>query len=446
MSLSDSSNMASLGADLLTDDGISPCLRRPMKRILFFGEAVSLAHAARPYLLAASLDKSQYDVHFAVADRYAIVPRGEGSLRLWPLHSIAPEAFLTALANGQPIYREDTLREYVIEDLAILDEVRPDLVIGDFRLSLSVSAPLRNIHYVAITNAHWSPYSCRTRFPFPEHPLGKLIGIPLASWLFNLVQPIAFKQHAAPLNRVRRSYGFEQFADLREAYTWADTTLYADVPELLPTKNLPAYHRYIGPLLWSPDVPKPNWWEQLAPAEVCVYVTLGSSGQVNALGAVLEGLARLPVTVLLASAGRPLRVNLPRNVHIAEYLPGTDAARRSAFVICNGGSATAYQALAVGTPVLGIPSNLDQHLTMAAITEFGAGTMIRSESATAELVAILGQRMLEDRRLKQSAVDVQAMFEACIATRNFSQLIKKILSAGSVESGASANNGRGGPT
>jgi len=315
--------------------------------------------------------------------------------------------------------------------------VRPDLVVGDFRLSLSVSAPLRNIHYVAITNAHWSPYSCRKRFPFPELPLGKWLGMPLASRLFGLAQPIAFRMHAAPLNRVRRSYGLEPFADLREAYTWADTTLYADVPELLPTEGLPANHRYIGPLLWSPEVPKPDWWEHLAPDEVCVYVTLGSSGQVNALGPVLQGLAQLPVTVLLASAGRPLPADVPSTVRVAEYLPGTEAARRSAFVVCNGGSATAYQALAVGTPVLGIPSNLDQHLTMDAIAEFGAGAMIRSEAVAPKSVRRFGQQMLEDRRLKRTALDAQATFESYRATRIFSRLVAEVLGSSSVATPAS---------
>ena len=34
-------------------------------RILFIAEAVSLAHIARPFVLAQSLDPSRYEVHFA---------------------------------------------------------------------------------------------------------------------------------------------------------------------------------------------------------------------------------------------------------------------------------------------------------------------------------------------------------------------------------------------
>ena len=48
--------------------------------------------------------------------------------------------------------------------------VRPGVVVGDFRLSLSISARLAGIPYVALINAHWSPWSTQ-RFPLPELPI-----------------------------------------------------------------------------------------------------------------------------------------------------------------------------------------------------------------------------------------------------------------------------------
>ena len=49
----------------------------------------------------------------------------------------------------------------------MLAEIAPDLVVGDLRVSLSVSARLAGIPYVAIANAYWSPYA-RRRFPLPD--------------------------------------------------------------------------------------------------------------------------------------------------------------------------------------------------------------------------------------------------------------------------------------
>jgi UDP:flavonoid glycosyltransferase YjiC (YdhE family) len=256
--------------------------------------------------------------------------------------------------------------------------------------------------------------------------LGKLVGVPLASRLFNLFQPFVLAQHAAPLNRVRRSHGLAPFAGLHDVYTWADTTLYADVPELVVTDHLPGNHAYIGPILWSPDVPKPGWWAELSADDTCIYVTVGSSGQVAALAAILEGLAKLPVTVLLATAGRTASGPLPANVRVANYLPGSEAARRSAVVICNGGSATVYQALADGVPVLGLPSNLDQHLTMASVTEVGAGLSIRAEAASAVSVREAVQQLLTQRRFADGAKKVSEWFAAFPAERRFEEALRRL--------------------
>ena len=45
---------------------------------------------------------------------------------------------------------------------------QPDLVIGDFRLSLSVSARVAGVPYIAIANSWWSPFG-RPRFELAEN-------------------------------------------------------------------------------------------------------------------------------------------------------------------------------------------------------------------------------------------------------------------------------------
>ena len=400
------------------------------KRVLFVAEAVSLAHATRPLVLAKALDAAGYEVHFAVAARYPLAFEGT-SIRVWPIDSTMPGDFQAALARGQPIYDADTLTGYVRQELALLEQLRPDVVVGDFRLSLSVSAALRRVHYVSITNGHWSPYSSDRSLPLPEHPLGRILGVTLAEKLFRLVTPFVLAHHARPLNRVRRAHGLPPLDGLRQVYTSADTTLYADVPQLVPTRGLPCNHRYIGPIVWSPDLPSPPWWNALPGDRVCVYVTLGSSGQVGAIEAVLEALAALPVAVMLATANRLETRQLPDNVLVAAYLPGAKAAKRAALVICNGGSATVYQALAEGRPVLGIPSNLDQHLTMARVTAVGAGLSVRAEHASAQRIRDAVTRLLADEQWMAGAQRVAGWFGEYPAERMFVDTMDEIASGGS---------------
>src|SRR5262249_35172548 len=138
---------------------------------------------------------------------------------LRPVRSIPGPQFLAALARGRPLYDAATLRSYVREDLEVLREVRPDLVVGDFRLSLGVSARLAGAPSAATRNAYWSPYA-RVRSPLPELPFVRWVGLPAARLLFRLARPAAFAVHARPLNRVRREYGLPSLGrDLRRVYT-----------------------------------------------------------------------------------------------------------------------------------------------------------------------------------------------------------------------------------
>jgi UDP:flavonoid glycosyltransferase YjiC (YdhE family) len=396
------------------------------KRILFFGEAVTLAHVARPMVLARSLDATRFAVEFACHPRFSpLFPESRFPLRR--IETIPSEQFEAALAAGRPLYDVATLRRYVEEDLLIIEAFRPDAVVGDFRLSLAVSAAAARVPYFNLTNVYWSPYA-RQRFPVPELALSRMLGVRLGQILFNLARPIAFAHHAQALNTVRREHGLPSLGhDLRQTYTYADHTLYADIPQLIPTSKLPANHHFLGAVLWSPDVPIPDWWEDLDDERPLVYVTLGSSGRSELLPVVLEALSGLPVTVMAATAGRVSLARVPANARVADYLPGEAAAARARLVICNGGSPTTQQALTAGIPVLGIPGNLDQHLNMQAVAAAGAGQVLRAGHASVSAVAAAAASLLNEQRFTRAATGLAATFQQYHAAARFQHLLKAAL-------------------
>ncbi len=394
------------------------------RRILFCAEAVTLAHVTRPFVLARALDPERYEIHFACADGYDWLLANSDFVR-HALHSISPARFMRALANGSPLYDLATLEGYVREEQSLLERIRPDVVVGDFRLSLAVSAVKARIPYVALANIHWSPFA-RLRYPLPEHPLARLLGVRVADALFQLARPIAFAIHAAPMNRLRRRHGLPALGSLQSVYTHGDLTLYCDTPGLVPTESLPAHHRYIGPVLWAPSLSLPGWWNSLPTDRPIVYVTLGSSGQVERLPEVIATLGGLPVTAIVATAGRMRPANLPANVFCADYLPGIEAARRAALVICNGGSATAYQALSVGTPVLGLCSNLDQYLTMQCIERHGAGRLLRSGKVTSMKLRSVVEDMLRNPGCREAEARAALEFAEYDATIRFAACVDSL--------------------
>ncbi len=153
------------------------------------------------------------------------------------------------------------------------------------RLSLAISAPVEKVPYAALINAYWSPFAERDGFPLPEHPIVKLLGVALAERHFPRALPAVFRHFARPFNRLRLRHGLEAIGTLPEVLTFSDLTLFPDVPALVPTRDSPAHHRYLGYVPWAPPVPLPDWWGRLHPERPTVYVTLGSSGRVQRLSA-----------------------------------------------------------------------------------------------------------------------------------------------------------------
>jgi UDP:flavonoid glycosyltransferase YjiC (YdhE family) len=398
------------------------------KKILFVAEAVTLAHVGRPLALAGALDARRYELHFACAPGHEAMLAG-GALTYWPIASIPGAQFLAALAAGRPVYDEATLRRYVEDDRRLLAEVRPDLVVGDFRLSLSVSARLARVPYIAVSNAYWSPY-VRQHYQVPAIPLARHLPLALADGLFRLVRPLAFAAHTLPLNRVRRLHGLPALGwDLRRVYTDADWTAYADIPELFAPEGMPPSHRYLGPVIWSPPVAPPAWWDGLPSELPLVYVTLGSSGQGALLATVLDALASLPVTVVAATAGKAMPTTVPANAHVASYLPGDEAARRASLVVCNGGSPTSQQALTAAVPVLGIAGNLDQFLNMHGIVAAGAGALLRADRLSAAAVREGVAALLNQPHAYGAALRIAQQFRHYPAGERFAALLATALAS-----------------
>lgn len=396
------------------------------RRVLFVAENVSLAQVVRLRVLAGSLDPRRYEVAFACSAFDPLIFDGTGFAR-HAIQSIGAAEMHRRMAWGRRLYGRRTLAGYVREDLALLERVQPDLVVGDLRLSLLIAAPKLGVPHAALINAYWSPLAERARFPVPVHPLVRLLGPRRVAPHVDKAMPFVLDHFASPVNALRKRYGLPAIGGLLEVLTGADHTLFPDVPELVPLRASPGPTQcFLGPVLWSPDVPLPREidGERSPPL---VYVTLGSSGDVRLIDALLAALGRLPVRALLATAGRFDPARLPRNVLATRYAPGAEAARRAALVICNGGSSTGYQALYEGAPVLGLPFNFDQSLSMQAIERAGAGIAVLPHEASADRLMFAITALLSDGRYRDAAARLARALRAVDAKQRFPELVEALL-------------------
>ena len=371
------------------------------RKILFLAEGATLAHVARPCVLAATLDSERFDVVLARPPAFAWLTAQAG-FRSVDLQCIDSGVFAQRLEHGQPLYDFATLSRYVEEDLALIDVERPDVVIGDFRLSLSISARLRGVPYITICDAYWSPEQ-PLRPMLPVLSFTSFSPIPLAALLFQWIAPLALRVHTRPMEQLRAQYGLPSLGhDLRRCYTDADLRLFANFPAMFPSIHPNDQADFIGPIAWSPPVLESTQFRQ--GERPLAYVTMGSSGKTDVLASVAAALEEAGYDSVVATAGKRLAKDIQSPfTRVFDYLPGNLVCSQASLVVCNGGSPTTNQALTHGVPVLGVAWNMDQFMNMRAIEEFGAGILLRADRCSPSAVHQAIAKLSSDTRHRQRA-------------------------------------------
>jgi UDP:flavonoid glycosyltransferase YjiC (YdhE family) len=342
-------------------------------RLLFIAQGVTLAHFARPLVLAEAMAGRGHEVVFAAPARYR---KWAPDIAWRDLNALEPEVFEQRVQAGLPPYKRQEVRRGIEDDLALIGAEQPDVIIGDFRLSLAASARLAKVPYAALANAYWSPQR-PLRSPPPA--------VPGAAWpwgakaLYRAVGPSLLRRFARPMAEVMAGHGVDLGYDLRRVFTDSDLTLHMDIPGLFAGIRETDRERFLGPVVWAPAAEAPVWWNVVPEACRVAYLTMGSSGDAGQFRLMEEVLGGEGYTVVSATAGRADVVGR----FSSDFLPGELCCARAEMVVCNGGSPQVTQALLAGRPVIGVCSNLDQFLNMQAVQDAGAGVMLRSDALTA---------------------------------------------------------------
>lgn len=395
------------------------------KKILFFSHAVTMAHFTRPLRWIECLDKEIYDITIATnPDFKKYVPVDTG-VKFIPLHCIDPQDFSVIVDQAQPIYDKETFESHVQEDLKVIDMVQPDLVVGDFRHSLSVSSRLCKVKYINITNAYWSP-DIALKFPMPETSIVRTLGLKIASIVIapflKLALKINFFKMVFIVRDSLKSVGLS-FTDYRQVITDGDVTIYCDSPSVVPLTKKTSHEHFIGPLLWSMPTKLPVWWGQLNPSKKKVFLSLGSSGNVDTLPLLIQSLAKLDVEVIVALAGKSVNLQGYANVHTTDFLPLDEVFEKVDLVICNGGSPMSHAALMHGLPTLGVVGNNDQLLNMAHLENIGVGRTLRYWNLSESKIIAAVNELLNNPLHRQAAEAVKSQFKAVNTEDTLRQVI-----------------------
>lgn len=406
--------------------------RKP--RVLFIAESVTLAHVVRPAQLALALKGSEYEVHFATTVDYQKRLCPENAI-FHPIQSMTSKEFQSRLDRGASVFNENLLQKQIHEDLNLLDLLRPDIVVGDFRHSLSVSARIHRTPYMGIANAYWSHFDEKI-MPLPEIQPFRLLGQTVSNFLLNLgrssILPYIFYQQAKPLNKLRKKYGLSTFSNLTECYLDADLVGFADAFEVVSADpNFKTPYINLGPLVGNFQVPIPGWWDEVRSDQPLVYLNLGSTGNADLIPALIKELTKEPIQVILGYMMKNEQaIKIYPNgarVFCGQILPGDFICQRADVVISNGGSGGGYQALMAGKPLIGISKNMDQRMNMSYMAKNSFVREIFNWNCSASKVAETVKFFLKNDIERKKAHDFKQILSKYDYKVSFELARKKLL-------------------
>jgi len=351
--------------------------QRAGRRILLIPQGTCVEHVARPLVIARELHARGCEVHFACSGPYARIIKNAG-FDAYHISNVAPDLLLERTRkHRRSADAVELIGEYVDEEVTLIESLRPDVAVGDFRPTLSISCELTRTLYIAIANACWTRYSVTGAVRKPSlHRLFSMCGVGAVREL-----PInEMSGHLEPFNRFCRLRGLQSKSTIHDLIESTVLNLVMDVPQLFPMHGAPKHYRYVGPAMWEQQTKPPDWHERIREDVPTVYVSpAGAVREPPLLQTVFDALPDGNIQLIATTNGADPPPSLPPNCFVERFIPGSKIMKHCDLVICNASGAAIYQALAAGVPILAVnPASPEHVLNAHRIVELGAGLALLS--------------------------------------------------------------------
>ena len=401
-----------------------------MARVLVY-TCPGSGHAYPPVATSIALRDRGHDVIFRTASDSvnAIERLGLSAAPIDPrIEAIPLEDWKTRTSIGALVSACDTFAKrarYEIPYLqAAIEAERPDLIWVDTNATgAAVVAEASGVPW-----AHYMPHPHPG--PAPGVPVFGPGFAPSTSQLARLrdagltaLKPLAFRSFVRRHNSHRAALGLPAFDGIEDLYVVAPLLIQFSAEPFEYPREWPENVRLVGPALWEPPGPEPEW---LATEErPIILVTASTEFQDDAelIRSALEAFAGQPYAIVATTAAHdPDDFDVPPNARVERYLPHAPILRRAAAVISHGGMGTTQKALAAGVPVCAVPFMRDQFEVARRVEHCGGGTLLPA-------------KRLRPERLRSSV-------EGAIACRGGAQRVRDAFGrAGGAEAAALALEG-----
>ena len=216
----------------------------------------------------------------------------------------------------------------------------------------------------------------------------------------------------------------------------ADRYISPTVPEFdYPRGDLPAHVRYVGAVHPTPTggFRLPPWWAELDGDRPVVHVTQGTIDNAD-LGRLveptIEALGGEDVIVVATTGGRDmseLKMRLPMNTFVAEYIPHDLLLPKVDVMVTNGGYGAVQRALSTGVPLVVGGNTEDKPEVAARVAWTGAGVNLRTGAPTAGAVRGAVREVLGDGRYLAAARRLETAFARRDGVAEIAALVDEVI-------------------
>lgn len=348
-------------------------------KILAIPYSHTLSHISRPLAVAQELRSRGHDIIFAGDSPKKAFIEKQG-FQVVPIYEISPDILYGNIRSGKLQFVNNSDIDRMIEaDLALFDQVRPDIVLTDGRFTAPISCHIAGIKHAAIVNVSSTEYRALPYVPFfdwiPEAVLSRENNLWKMLDRLNLSLEMFVFDHATNyFTKLSRKHGLKKMITATNCLVGKDLTLLPDIPEYFPTRNLPADYHYIGPITLRQELPPPAWWPPKTGDKPLVYITMGTTGISNFFEIVYKLISSSEMAAIITTAGQGKQLaTVEGSIYIEEMMDGDMVMEACDLVVCHGGNGTIYQALQHGKPIIGIPTIPDQSFNMRRVEALGIG-------------------------------------------------------------------------
>ncbi|MFW9971581.1 MAG: nucleotide disphospho-sugar-binding domain-containing protein [Candidatus Odinarchaeota archaeon] len=403
-------------------------------RILFEPISTGLGHIIRCLSIANDLVGENFDIAFAVKKDRCDFIKSAGFDKVYPLieEEDKPDFFQKIQSFSKPSYVE----QCIDEEVKIIDDFRPNLIISDGRYTTGISARASEIKWISVILAIQIPSGIKTAAEslYKVRDSNKKA---LESWL-QMIFPPEVKPMLANMGpdtflaiAEKNATNFHPFLEklklplvnsVYDLLLSPELSFIPSIPSISVLPELPpnTYYigpqpasQYVGPVLSNSDYNLLHFDLEIDDERPVIYVTFGGMAGVvrDRLGKVydviLEGLWNTDVQVVIANPDLRLK-NLSENIQITPYVPSNLILRlKNAILLCHGGLGTLMENLAYGNTSIALPFSIEQLGNAVKIEELGAGMWMYPNQIKPSDIHEMVNEITNNPRYKEGARKVQ---------------------------------------